>query len=328
MAERSIAGRGAAGLAALFSLVLLGGPAAALEGSQECPTWFPDFRCERHGRYEGFVMPMQMPYLFEDPFITTGLSLFGIWHDFPQGSVMQGGELWLLALQARVAITDRLAFIATKDGFTWQEPGNPVLDDEEGFYDITAGFKYALIDRPEDGFILSPSVRFDIPVGQDEVFQGNGDGEFIPTLSAAWGLGDFHVIGDVGGRIPFDGDAETTQFYWNLHLDYALLPFFVPFVEAGGLHYTSGGDGSFGVVTSGGEVPLAAIQATTGPFDAVDVGNIGGVGMAGDSIVIFTVGARFPITQHLMLGGSYDFPVSSQEDIFNQRATLNVTLEF
>jgi hypothetical protein len=315
-------------LSALFSAGLLCGSAAALEGGEECPTWLPDFRCDRHGRYEGFVMPMQMPYLFEDPFITTGLSLHGIWHDFPEGSVMQGGELWLVALQARVAITDRLAFIATKDGFTWQQPDNPVLDDEEGFYDITAGFKYALVDRPEDNFILSPSVRFDIPVGQDEVFQGNGDGEFIPTLSAAWGLGDFHVIADVGGRIPFDGDEETTQFYWNVHLDYALLPFLVPFVEAGGLHYTSDGDGSFEVVTTLGKIPLAAIQASTGRFDAVDVGNIGGVDMDGASIVIFTAGLRFPITRHLMLGASYDFPVSSQEDIFNQRATLNATLEF
>ena len=163
---------------------------------------------------------------------------------------------------------------------------------------------------------------------QDEVFQGNGDSEFVPTLSAAWGLGNFHAIGDVGGRVPVDGDAETTQFSWNVHLDYAVLPFLVPFVEAGGLHYTSAGTGKFRVVTKGGKLPLAAIQASTGSFDAVDVGNIGGVSMDGASVVIFTAGLRVPITKHLMLGGSYDFPVSDRKDIFNQRATLNATLEF
>jgi hypothetical protein len=296
----------------------------------ECPTWFPDFRCDRHGRYEGFVMPMQMPYLFEDPFITTGISAHGIWHQFPNDSAMEGGNLWLLAVQARLAITDRLAFIATKDGYTWQRPDNPALDQEEGFYDITVGLKYALIDRPEDNFILSPSIRFDIPIGQRAVFQGNGDGVFIPTISSAWGTGNFHLIGDVGARIPFDGDGETAQFYWNLHADYALLEWLVPFIEFGGLHYLSEGDGSFQVKLDDGSVPLAALnsEAAYGPFDAVDVGNIGGVGQDGKAIVIFTAGLRFPIGDHWMLGASYDIPMTRVRDIWKQRATLNANLEF
>lgn len=305
-------------------------PASPAVEEEECPTWFPDFRCDRHGRYEGFVMPMQMPYLFEDPFITTGISVHGIWHQFPNDSAMEGGNLWLLAVQARLAITDRLAFIATKDGYTWQRPDNPALGKEEGFYDITVGLKYALIDRREDNFILSPSIRFDIPIGQRAVFQGNGDGVFIPTISSAWGTGNFHLIGDVGARIPFDGDGETAQFYWNLHADYALLEWLVPFIEFGGLHYLSDGDGSFQVKLDDGSVPLAALnsEAAYGPFDAIDVGNIGGVGQDGKAIVIFTAGLRFPIGDHWMLGASYDIPMTRVRDIWKQRATLNVNLEF
>jgi hypothetical protein len=299
---------------------------------EECPTWFPDFRCDRHGRYDGFVMPMQMPYLFEDPFITTGISTFGIFHQFPNDSALQGGHLWLLAVQARLAITDRLAFIATKDGYTWQRPDNPALDNEEGFYDITVGLKYALIDRREDNFIVSPSIRFDIPVGQRAVFQGNGDGVFIPTVSSAWGVGNFHLIGDVGGRIPFDGDKETAQIYWNVHADYALLKWLVPFMELGGIHYLSDGDGSFQVKLANGSAPLSALNqprpAGFGPFDAVDVGNIGGVDVNNRAIVVFTAGIRFPIGRHWMLGASYDKPITRVRDIWKQRATLNVNLEF
>jgi len=303
-------------------------PASSAAPEEECPTWFPDFRCDRHGRYDGFVMPMQMPYLFEDPFITTGISTFGIWHQFPQNSALEGGNLWLLAIQARLAITDRLALIATKDGYTWQRPGNAALDDENGFYDITVGLKYALIDRREDNFIVSPSIRFDIPIGQRKVFQGNGDGVFIPTISGAWGTGNFHFIGDVGGRIPFDGDDETAQFYWNAHFSYTVLDWLVPFIEFGGLHYLSDGDGSFEVKLKNGSVPLAALNGIYGPFDAVDVGNIGGVDVNNQAVVVFTAGLRFPIGEHWMLGASYDVPMTRVRYIWKQRATLNVNLEF
>jgi hypothetical protein len=306
-------------------------PAAASgagAAEEECPTWFPDFRCDRHGRYDGFVMPMQMPYLFEDPFITTGISVHGIWHQFPKDSALEGGKLWLLAVQARLAITDRLAFIATKDGYTWQRPGNDLLDDEEGFYDITVGLKYALIDRREDNFILSPSIRFDIPVGQRKVFQGNGDGVFIPTVSSAWGTGNLHLIGDVGARIPFEGESETHQLFWNIHAAYNLLSWLVPFIEFGGLHYLSDGDGSFKVKLKDGSLPLETLNTIYGPFDAVDVANIGGVDVNNQAIVVFTAGLRFPIGKHWMLGASYDKPMTRVRDIWKQRATLNVNLEF
>ena len=74
--------------------LLVGGfaPAAsALEG-ETCPTWFPDFRCKRSGRFDGFVAPIQMPYLFEDPFITTGAQLVGIYQEYPGDSIFDGGH--------------------------------------------------------------------------------------------------------------------------------------------------------------------------------------------------------------------------------------------
>jgi hypothetical protein len=35
-------------------------------------------------------------------------------------------------VQARLAITDRLAFIATKDGYLWNDPHLSLLDDDHG----------------------------------------------------------------------------------------------------------------------------------------------------------------------------------------------------
>ena len=132
----------------VFALAL---PAAAgAETPADCPTWFPDFRCDRSGRFEGFENTIVQPFLFEDPFITTNVSAYYIWHDFPRKSVFQGGDLSTVAVQARVALTDRLALIATKDGFAWNYPdtelsGLTVLPNTQGWFNIAGGFKYALL---------------------------------------------------------------------------------------------------------------------------------------------------------------------------------------
>jgi len=307
---------------------------AARSADEECPTFFPDFRCDRSGRYEGFVMPMSSPYLFEDPFITTSLSAHGIWHDFPKSSVFNGGDAWVAALQARVAVTDRLAFIATKDGYVFLDSHNPVLDDEEGFFDISAGLKYAIIDRPEDNFILSGIARIDIPVGNDQVFSGNGDGVFTPSVSTAWGIENFHVIADLGGRIPFDRDKESTSLFYNLHLDYGIASFLVPFAELNGYHWTDSGDGTFAVDTTlappNDTLPLGIAQTAlgTGRFEGADLVNLGSQNVGGHDLVTLAFGLRFPIGRHISLGFAYEFPITHREDIFKQRVSSNLTLEF
>ena len=112
--------------------------------AQECPKWFPDLRCEREARWEGFRKPIIAPYLFEDPFVTTGASLYYIYHEFPDDSALGGGEVHVAALQLRLALTERLGFIATKDGYVWLRPDLPLLDDEEGWMNLGAGLKYIL----------------------------------------------------------------------------------------------------------------------------------------------------------------------------------------
>ena len=309
------------------ALVLTAAPAAALP---PCPTFFPDFRCEREARYPGFVAPVSAPYLFEEPFITTGLSGWYVYQEFPSDSVFDGGHLHAVALQARVAITDRLAFIATKDGYAWRDPGQDLVDNEQGFMNIAAGFKVALVDMPEENFILTPALRIEIPVGSRDVYQGHGDGIFIPSVSSAWGIGDFHVIGSLGGQVPFDMGDNSTQLFYNLHLDYALFSHFVPLVELNGYHWTEGGNGTLPVQTDLGTLRLNAVQAAlaTGPFEGVDLLNLGSPGVAGNDIVTFAAGARIPLTKHLSFGAVYEFPLTEREDTLDRRVTANLTLEF
>jgi hypothetical protein len=319
--------RGAFLIALAFALLA----PAARALPPECPTYFPDFRCGRHGRYEGFVPPMMHPYLFEDPFITTGVSLWGLWHEFPNDSILDGGHLWDTAVQARLAVTDRIALVATKDGWVKFEPGLDLLGNAQGMTDITFGVKAAVVDLPEVPFILTPGLRFELTNGSRDVLQGNGDGVFIPSVSAAWGLDRFHVIGDVGMQVPIDTDKNSTSIFYHLHLDYAVHRFFVPFVEIGGFYYTDGGDGSASVKLDGGaDVPLGLAQALLGedPEEGYDYANLGSRGVAGHSVVAGSVGVRVPITKHFIFGMAYEYPLSPSRDVLKQRASANLTIEF
>jgi hypothetical protein len=328
----------AIGIGALGAM--LAGSAAAVP---PCPTWFPDFRgCDRHGRYDGFVPPMMHPYLFEDPFITTGVSAWGLWHQYPDDSILQGGrnapdalteqgDLWLAALQVRVAITDRVAFIATKDGLVDFSPGLSLIDEDEGITDVTAGIKVAAIDLRDRNFILSPSLRFQVPLGDHGVRQGNGDGVLIPDVSLGWGLDKLHVLADLGGQFPLDTNAQSTALFYHLHLDYAVHRYFVPFVEVGGFQYLDGGDGSTKIKLKGGHhIELGTAQALFGtdPEEGYDYANIGSRGVAGEHVAAWAVGVRVPVTRHLILGAAYERPFTDNRDVLEQRVSVNAQLEF
>lgn len=336
------------GTLALAVLIVLGfatgGASTALATDCEGGEWFPDFQCDREARPAGRIAPMSMPYLFEDPYIVTEVNLVGIYHNFPSDSVFEGGEAGVLALQARVALTDRLAFIATKDGYTVLRPDNGLLENEEGFMDISAGFKYAVIDDREKGLIVTPSLRFEIPIGADDLFQGRGDGVFIPAVSASYAPGDIQVIADFGAQLPIDGDADSTSIFYNIHLNQAfpmdLIPratHFVPFIELNGTTWVDSGDGSSTVDLRGpGRLPLKTAQnvlyaagiTADRRFEGADIANLGSTGMAGEDLITMAWGFRVPFDYGMTLGFSYERVLSQRKDIFEQRATWMAAYEF
>ncbi len=315
--------------------LLLAAPAWAEESS--CDEWFPDFTCDRTARPTGSVMPMSFPYLFEDPYITSGLNFVGIWHEFPDESVFGGGQLGVLALQVRLAITDRLAFIATKDGLAFLDADNPVLENETGFFDLGFGFKYAAWKWEGDddqSFIVTPSLRYEAPSGQQKVFQGSeGDGLLIPAVSAAYHAGRWNVIADLGGNAALDDEKNSSNVFYNVHVDHAFrfpvendwVSFIVPFIELNGIHWTDSGDGSRKVDLKG--LPSLPIGAVAPGFEGVDVVNLGNQHVKGNDYVTMAWGVRFPMASGVDIGASYERPISNRKDITEQRVTLNITWE-
>jgi hypothetical protein len=305
---------------------------AEAEGEGSDCTWFPDLRCGRSGRPAGFEMPVVQPYLFEDPFVTTNLVPYYVWHEFPDDSALQGGDAHVLAVQARVALTDRIALIATKDGYMWSRPDNPLLGDENGFMNLAAGLKYMAVQNHEQRFYLSGILRAEFSTGSTNVFAGGDGVQFLPSLAAAWEpIERLHLIGDLGGIIPTRGDEYTSQIFWHVYLDYAVHKHFQPFLQFSGLYYVDDGAGERPVkLVNGAKISLNTAQAAlgTGPFDGVDVTNMGSMGMDNANYITAAIGTHIPITDHVTFSVAYERPITNRKDITEQRVTTAFNIEF
>jgi len=304
----------------------------AASWGEDCPRWLPDFHCERSGRFTGFQRPIASPFLFEDPFITTGIYPTYVYHEYAHGGVFHGGHVHVAAVQARVALTDRLGFIATKDGYAWHTPNIGILPNERGFLNIAAGLKYAFWQDRDRGRIVSGVLRFEIPIGSAHVFQGFSNGTVLPSVTAAWRLGKVHLIGDLGGQIPFDLNQQTTSIFYHLYADYSLTRWLQPFIQISGQTFTTSGDGSLRVhLRGGGTIPFGTALTALGEpgQEGADVLNLGSPGIAGTTQLAIGGGIHIPLTKHVTWSTSYEANVlNDNQSLYRRRVITALTLEF
>ncbi|MCC7291673.1 MAG: hypothetical protein IT449_06400 [Phycisphaerales bacterium] len=267
------------------------------------------------GGFDGFAEPMGNPLYFESPFIDTNLRLLYLWHDFASNSQIGGGQVHVVAAQARLALTDRLAFIATKDGYSWLDAG--ILPEAEGWNDISVGLKYAFWVDPAQQWVATGGLRWEWHNGDQEVLQGgdSGDHELSPFVSFAKGWDRFHFIGTLNARLPVDRHDGNFILSWDLHFDYEVapetLPGFFPLLEIHALHYLSDGD----------RYPLAV--------GGLDYTNLGSYDVAGTSVFWGDLGFRWKLTPNWQFGAAYGFPISNPgDDLFNQRVTVDLIFSF
>lgn len=316
-------------------LVIVGFLAVALPGRAEeaCDEWFPDFNCERSGRFEGFEAPIVAFPLFEDPFITTNAVPYFMWHDFPEQSVFDGGDLYAAALQLRVALTDRVAIIATKDGWVWNRNESPVLDQSQGFMNLAAGIKVALWQDREAGQIVSGILRFELPTGSSDEYQGYGEGMVLPSLSGAFRTGPVHWIGDFGAQIPFNTGMQSTSLFYHVYAGLDVTPWVQPFAQLSGLSWIDSGNGRLPINTHGaglGTIDLNTAQAAlgTGAFEGADVANLGSQDVDGQDLITAALGVHVPVSKNVTFSIAYERPITEPKYIFQQRITSAFVIEF
>jgi len=265
--------------------------------------------------HKKFAHPVGNPLYFESPFIETNLRLIYVWHDFPTNSQLGGGEANIVAAPIRVALTDRLALVASKDGYTWLNTG--ITPEADGWNDAALGLKYMFLVDEASEFALTGGLKWEWVNGDRDIIQG-GDGghhELNPFISVAKGWDRFHLMGALNYRIPMNGNDGNHILQWDLHADYEVapetLPGFFPLLEIHALHYLSDAE----------TLPLSV--------GGLDYTNFGSNDVAGSSVFWGDLGFRWKLTPNLSFGAAYGFPISDPgDDIFNQRVTLDVKMSF
>ena len=113
------------------------------------------------------VAPVSAPYYHEDSFNTSDVRAWFAYHDFPKSSTLDGGSAKVYAVQVRIALTEQLQFLATKDGYTDLDTG---LLQDDGWNDIAAGLKWNFLQNFEDQLHAAVGFTYEIGVGDDLVF--------------------------------------------------------------------------------------------------------------------------------------------------------------
>ncbi len=278
--------RASAALATALALVALrGSPAAA-------------------GPIEEMISPISVPTINEDPRIVSEIRPMYMYTSISNSFVTKGGNYSVAAVALRAAITERIGFIATKDGYVWLNPDQNVPDGD-GWANLAFGFKGALLRDEENAFILTAGLRYEAPWGSQEVFQGKGDGLLNPFVSAAKGFGKLHTQLYTGPRLAISG-RDSSFFDLSFHLDYGFDDRFYPLFELNWIR----------VVEKGSRMAIDQEG-----FDLVDFGaKDGGV----DSVSTIAMGFRYRVLEDLDVGVAGEFPWTSREDIFGWRVSTDL----
>ena len=267
------------------------------------------------GRHSRYVPPLTNPVFNETPYITTEARAIYLYNRLPEDFVTNGGHVNLAALQLRIALTERLGFIATEDGYA-DAHFDEVLDDENGFANIAFGFKYAILSNPESESLLTAGLRYEIPINDLETggieLQGDGDGFLNPFITGATAFGDLGLQASLGANIALDGDADTSILHYSLHADYEVLPGFFPILELNGFTPIDHGKRLTGAV---------------GKLDGVDLLNFGSDDR--DTTIAVGGGFRYRFTDNVQIGVGAETPITDNDDsILDYRLYADLVLSW
>lgn len=268
------------------------------------------------GGHSHYVAPTSNPILNETPYITTEIRPMWMHQEIPDGFLKVGprggGDVDVIAAQIRVAITDRLGFIATKDG--WADidfDDETVLQDESGFANLAFGLKYAFLSDPESNTLLTGGIRYEAPSGDlssgGVSMQGGGDGLFDLFVTGARTYGEIGLQASLGAQIAIDGSHDTSFLHYSIHADYEVAERFYPLLEMNG--YTP--------IDDGGRLPGAVTNA-----NGMDLVNLGA--KSSDTILTVAPGFRFRVHENVDLGTAFEVPMTDAEDLMDWRITTDI----
>lgn len=270
--------------------------------------------------FSRYVPSVTNPLFNETPFITTEAKPIYIYHHIPNDFLTGGGSVNVVALQARVALTERLGFIATADGYSWVDFDN-VLPDDEGWNDLAAGLKYAFYSDPAEGTIGTIGLRYTAPTGTLKSggikLNGTGNGYLNAFATGAKLFDKAQLQGSLGTQIALS-DKNWSFFHASLHADYEVAKGIFPLVEANLIAPFDGGDRLKGLNLTGADI--------------VDIG-----ASDPENILSLGAGARFRLSDSIVAGAAFEKNVlennitgtsGTEASVWGWRVTTDLTIHF
>lgn len=281
---------------------------------------------------DGFAQarrPISNPTLFDLALPTTNVHPLFLYHSLPDhinttlGKLPLGGDVELYALQFEIALSERLSIVATKDGYVDVNPDS-TASKENGFANLGAGLKYAFILDPVSKTALSGSATLELPTGNSDVFQGEGDGLLNLSLSGLKLIDDWQFAVGTGVQLPFS-DVQSTEMWTSAHVSYEISRYFIPLVEVNWFHVLESGNGSGNYPAHvGGAVP-AVIE-----FEGGDLFNLGAANSHENrDFVSAAVGFRSQLLESVDAGVAFEVPLTDDEDsLMKSRLTVDLVWTF
>lgn len=309
----------------ISSLCMLGTVASVSAGSISVAP------IEESGGFENVRRPITNPTLFDLALPTTNVHPIYMYHNLPSfvsttiGPVAMDGYVQIFALQFEIALSDRLSFVATKDGYVDINAGNPALwSNQTGFANLAGGLKYAFILDPANDLAVSGTATYEFPTGNHDVFQGEGNGALNLIVSGVKMWDELQIAAGGGVRLPMDGQQSTNSFV-SLHASYEVTPWFIPLVELNWHHVLSPGSGMPSFASqAGGLVPVVA------QFEGNDLLNFGAANSSANrDLVTAAVGFRSRLSEGVDVGFAYELPLTDKHDsIIEDRFTIDLVWNF
>lgn len=293
-----------------------------------CQEWFKGVfggqngsRClfQSDQAFNDFVSPVSNPFYFEDPRSLTEVRPIMIVQGTPEKNfIFHGGDIEYFGLQARLALTERWSIVINKFGEIWSEPhdGAPEFEPHTGFAEIWVGPKWTFLRNDATGTLGALGLTFEIPAGSDRVQQNTGSLALAPYVTMGQrfcqsSYGTFHALGTLGYNASIDNE-RSDDIYLSLHLDYdvANLHKIYPLIEMNYYHYT----------TNGNQRDLT--------FGGGDLFNFGATDVSGHNYFDLALGARYKFNDNLIVGATFQFPISGYKDVLDYRVTFDVIFRY
>lgn len=256
--------------------------------------------------FDRFISPMTNPVFFEDPRQLTEARALFLQHKVPLAA--GGGDVQLYALQLRARLSENVSLIATKDGYITSS--NALIND--GWADLSAGLKFTLKRDVQRQRLLSGGFMFELPTGEADPLQGNGDGELNLFLTGGRQIGcRSHWISASGLRVPMNATDESLSWYWSNHFDYMIRDRVYLLTELNWYHWLQAGQ----------DGPVPGVEG-------LDLFNLGSPGVAGNDIVTAAAGIKFKPNCHNEVGFAFEFPLTERRDIIDNRITVDWNIRY